>query len=88
MRSGEKVFTEKKINYLKGDVFYFYTDGYTDQFGGEKGKKFSSKRLKEHLLNMHQLTIADQKQNLSQTMSNWMKTLEQIDDMLVIGIKL
>ncbi|MBP7808427.1 MAG: SpoIIE family protein phosphatase [Bacteroidia bacterium] len=88
MRTGEKVFEEIKITYQEGDMLYFYTDGYTDQFGGEKGKKFSSKRLKEHFLSIHRLSVAEQKQNLDTTMNNWMKTLEQVDDMLVIGIKL
>lgn len=88
MRTDEKKFDEIKINYQEDDMLYFYTDGFTDQFGGEKGKKFSSKRLKEHFLNIHRLSVSEQKQNLDSTMKNWMNTLEQVDDMLVIGIKL
>ncbi len=88
MRTDEKVFEEIKITYQEGDMLYFYTDGYTDQFGGEKGKKFSSKRLKEHFLSIHRLSVSEQKQNLDTTINNWMNDLEQVDDMLVIGIKL
>lgn len=88
MRTGEKKFDEIKMNYKEEDMLYFYTDGYTDQFGGDKGKKFSSKRLKEHFLNIHRLPVAEQKQDLDNTMKKWMGSLEQVDDMLVIGIKL
>jgi serine phosphatase RsbU (regulator of sigma subunit) len=88
MRTGEKHFNEIKMNYREEDMLYFYTDGYTDQFGGEKGKKFSSKRLKEHFLSIHRLSVSEQKQNLGTTMNKWMNSLEQVDDMLVIGIKL
>jgi two-component system, sensor histidine kinase LadS len=88
MHSGEKIFNEVKISYQEDDMLYFFTDGYTDQFGGEKGKKFSSKRLKEYLLSIHHLPVAEQKQMLERTMNGWKGTLEQVDDMLVIGIKL
>lgn len=88
MRTDEKRFDEIKISYKEDDMLYFYTDGYTDQFGGEKGKKFSSKRLKENFLSIHRLSVAEQKQNLNSTMNKWMNELEQVDDMLIIGIKL
>jgi len=88
MRTDEKKFEEIKISYHEDDMLYLYTDGYTDQFGGEKGKKFSSKRLKEHFLSIHRLSVSEQKQNLDQTMNKWMNELEQVDDMLIIGIKL
>ncbi len=66
MNSGDKVFDEIKINYKEDDMFYFFTDGFVDQFGGEKGKKYSSKRLKEKFMEIHLSTIQDQKQMLSQ----------------------
>ena len=88
LRSGDKKFDEIVINYQEEDMLYLYTDGYTDQFGGEKGKKFSSKRLKEHFINIHRMSVAEQKQSLGTVMDKWMGGVEQVDDMLVIGIKL
>ncbi|MBA2612525.1 MAG: SpoIIE family protein phosphatase [Bacteroidetes bacterium] len=85
---GEKVFEEIKIDYKEDDILYFYTDGYTDQFGGAKGKKFSSKRLREAFLEIHTLPITEQKQKLDSIMNTWRGKLEQVDDILVMGIKL
>jgi serine phosphatase RsbU (regulator of sigma subunit) len=88
MRSGEKEFEEHTINYLEDDLLYLFTDGYADQFGGEKAKKFSSKRLRELFLDIHRLPMSEQKEKVTKTTSDWQGNLEQIDDMLVIGIKL
>jgi serine phosphatase RsbU (regulator of sigma subunit) len=88
IRTGEKNFDEIRLNYQEEDVLYFYTDGYTDQFGGEKGKKYSSKRLREFLMSIHKLPMAEQKQKLDSEMNKWQSGLDQVDDMLVIGIKL
>ncbi|MCE3226536.1 MAG: hypothetical protein K0S32_1087 [Bacteroidetes bacterium] len=85
--SGEKNFEEISINYQAGDILYFFTDGYHDQFGGENGKKFSSKRLKDLLFKIHQLGIDEQKKKLDDEMKEWMGNLEQVDDMCVIGIR-
>jgi len=87
MRSGDKVFEEIIINYQEDDLLYMFTDGYADQFGGDKAKKFSSKRLRELLLEIHRLPMNDQKNRLSNNIVNWQGNLEQIDDMLVMGIK-
>ncbi len=87
MRSGEKVFEEIKINYKEDDMLYFFTDGYTDQFGGAKGKKFSSKRLKDLFFDIHQSTIPAQKQTLDLEIEKWRGSLEQVDDICVIGIR-
>jgi len=87
MRSGEKTFTETLIKYEEDDILYLFTDGYVDQFGGEKAKKFSSKRLRELLLEIHKLPMSEQKNNLAKTIADWQGNLEQIDDMLVMGIK-
>ena len=80
MVEGKKVFEEIKINYREDDVIYFFTDGYTDQFGGPKGKKFSSKRLREILLTNHRLHMAEQKEKLLSTIETWKERLEQVDD--------
>ena len=82
-----KVFKEIKMNYQEDDIIYFYTDGFTDQFGGPKGKKFSSKQLKETLFGIHKLQMNDQKKQLDKTLDNWKSSLEQVDDILVMGIK-
>ncbi|MCE3260896.1 MAG: rsbU 5 [Bacteroidetes bacterium] len=77
----------KGSNYKEEDMIYFFTDGYHDQFGGPKGKKFSSKRLKELLFQIHLLTIPEQKQKLDKEIKEWMGDMEQVDDMCVVGIR-
>jgi serine phosphatase RsbU (regulator of sigma subunit)/tetratricopeptide (TPR) repeat protein len=71
-----------------GDMIYLFTDGYVDQFGGEKGKKFKYKRLMEKLLGIHQLPVTAQEKNLEQTFLDWKGNLEQVDDVCVIGIRI
>ena len=87
MRSGEKHFEEIKFNYEEDDVIFSYTDGITDQFGGEKGKKYSSKRLKEFLVGIHEETALVQKQKLELEFGNWTGHHEQVDDVCVLGIR-
>lgn len=87
MRTGEKIFQEKTIQYQEDDILYLFTDGYPDQFGGEKAKKFSTKRLKELFLKIHRLPVTDQRNKLAEETSIWQGNLEQIDDILVMGIK-
>ena len=88
MRTGDKLFDEEVINYQEDDILYLFTDGYADQFGGEKAKKFSSKRLRELFLDIHRLPMTEQKEKVAKTTADWQGNLEQIDDMLVVGIKL
>lgn len=80
-------FTEQEIDLQKGDVVYTLTDGFPDQFGGEKGKKFMSKKLKELLLINSRLPMEEQKQLLEQTFSEWVGDLEQVDDVTLIGVR-
>jgi serine phosphatase RsbU (regulator of sigma subunit) len=87
LRSGEKKFEETTINYKEDDMLYLFTDGYADQFGGEQSKKFTYKRLRELLLSIHRLRTNEQKVKLEDTIKSWQGENEQIDDMLVIGIK-
>jgi len=84
----EGSFTSHEIDIQKGDIIYMFSDGYTDQFGGEKGKKFSTKRLYEVLLNIHQKPMNEQKVVLERTIEDWMKEEEQIDDITIMGIGL
>ncbi len=86
--SVDKEFTTQTIQLEKGDSFYLFTDGYADQFGGPNGKKLTSKKFKNLLV-----TIADQKTTeqglyLSALHDEWRGDAEQIDDILVIGIKI
>ncbi len=71
-----------------GDTIYLYTDGFADQFGGPKGKKFKYKPLNELLLSNVNESMERQQELLDTTIEAWRGTLEQVDDVLVIGIKL
>ena len=80
-------FTSHCVELNKGDLIYLFTDGYADQFGGEKGKKFKYLQLKELLLANSHLPMQEQKRSLDLTIENWKGELEQVDDILIIGIK-
>jgi len=71
----------------KGDCFYLFTDGFADQFGGEKGKKFKYSKLKELLLTIHSLSTAEQQNKIEEIFNSWKGNYEQVDDVLLIGIK-
>lgn len=81
-------FTIHRLELQIGDVIYTLTDGFPDQFGGEKGKKFMSKNLRELLAKNAHLPMHEQKQILEETFSNWSANLEQVDDVTVIGIRI
>ncbi|MFH1319557.1 MAG: tetratricopeptide repeat protein [Bacteroidota bacterium] len=80
-------FTTHKIELQKGDTIYIFTDGYTDQFNEQTGRKFSTKRFKELLLSIQSKSMHEQKEIVSKTINEWKGKEDQIDDMLVIGIK-
>jgi len=80
-------FTTRRFRATKGDMLYLYTDGYADQFGGEKGKKFKYKTLNQLLLNISTHSPAEQENTLRKTFTTWKGFLEQVDDVCVIGIK-
>ena len=83
----DHVFVEHKIELNKGDTFYLFTDGYADQFGGDKQKKMTTKRLKETLLSISHLNMDDQKTELESCFVKWRGSLEQVDDVLIVGIR-
>ena len=87
---GEKSqnFNPYSIELNKDDTLFLFTDGYADQFGGSKGKKFKYKPLNELLVNSCSLGLNEQKQNLAMTFNNWKGNLEQVDDVCIVGIKL
>ncbi len=76
------------ISIYPGDMLYLYTDGYADQFGGSKSKKFMNKNLKVLLQANAHLPMPEQKNILETTFKNWVGNLEQVDDVTVIGIKI
>ena len=84
----QKPFTTHEIQLKKGDSLYVFTDGYADQFGGPKGKKFKYKQVKETLMAIAFLKPQEQKNKLDALFENWKGNLEQIDDVCVVGIKI
>ncbi|HRN40977.1 MAG TPA: SpoIIE family protein phosphatase, partial [Vicingus sp.] len=72
----------------KGDIVYSFTDGFADQFGGEKGKKFKYKPFQEILKKNALQSMEEQKKILDTVFENWKGDLEQVDDVLVIGVKI
>ena len=80
-------FTMNEIEYRKGDIFYLFSDGYKDQFGGENDKKYSKQRFYDTLLEIHELPLPDQKEILEQKLTEWMKDNTQTDDITVMGIQ-
>jgi serine phosphatase RsbU (regulator of sigma subunit) len=72
----------------QGDVLYTSSDGFPDQFGGTGGKKYKSKNLKDFMTENCHLPMAEQQQLFKSEINNWMGNFEQVDDLLVIGIKL
>jgi serine phosphatase RsbU (regulator of sigma subunit) len=76
------------INCKAGDILYLLSDGYADQFGGANGKKFKYKPLKEHLMTHASQSMSNQRKALHQTFHQWKGNLEQVDDVLIIGIKI
>lgn len=76
------------IEAKKGDLLYLYTDGYPDQFGGEKGKKFKYKQLEQFIESIHNLPLEEQGELLSKRFEEWKGELDQVDDVCIIGIRL
>ena len=80
-------FNTYTLKLQKGDTLYLFTDGYADQFGGVRNKKFKYKQLQEMLLATSGLTMEEQKMKLEESLDKWKGDFEQIDDILVIGIR-
>lgn len=85
---GSSLFTSHKLTLERGDSLYLFSDGYADQFGGKDRKKFGSARLKALLTQLQQNIMHDQKEALKKEFYEWKGKQEQIDDVLMIGIKL
>jgi serine phosphatase RsbU (regulator of sigma subunit)/HAMP domain-containing protein len=83
-----KSFTNKHMKVQKGDVYYIFSDGYADQFGGPRSKKFMVHEFRTLLTRIHKMPMDQQKEILNQTIEKWRGTLEQVDDILVIGFRI
>ena len=81
-------FTKQLIQLKKGDVLYASTDGFVDQFGGPKGKRFMLKNFKTLLREIYNKSMDEQKELLNETLDSWMAESSQIDDILVMGIRI
>ncbi len=82
-----KPFTNHFLELEKEDRIYIFTDGYVDQFGGPKGKKFMYRRFRHMLLRVHKIPMLEQKKFLEDTLGAWMADVEQVDDIQVVGIQ-
>ncbi len=80
-------FKNNEIKLLKGDTFYIFSDGYVDQFGGENGKKFMAKKFKQLLVSMQQLSMEKQKDILDKNITDWRGELDQVDDIMILGLR-
>lgn len=83
----DKSFTNHEIKLEIGDTFYIFSDGFIDQFGGSENKKYMSQNFKKLLLEIHARPMYEQKNMLDKTLSDWMGENEQMDDILVIGVR-
>ncbi len=81
-------FTTQILTLKKNDVIYLITDGFADQFGGAKGKKFKYKQLIQTLSSISDKPMSYQKETLHEIFENWRGDLEQVDDVTVVGINL
>ncbi|MCK5170018.1 MAG: serine/threonine-protein phosphatase, partial [Bacteroidales bacterium] len=81
-------YTNNCMDIKIGDILYMFSDGFRDQFGGSKRKKFTGNRFHDLLLDIHENEMDEQKEILDKTLSDWMHGGEQIDDILVMGIKI
>ena len=76
------------IDAQKDDMLYLYTDGFADQFGGPKGKKFKYNQLNNMLIEQATLPLDEQKEMITSTFGKWKGGMEQVDDVLLIGLRL
>lgn len=84
----EKPFTNHEISLQSGDTIYVFSDGYADQFGGERGKKFKTANFKKLLLSIQEENMERQQILLDEAFEEWRGKIEQIDDVCVIGVRI
>lgn len=84
----ESPFTKHKFKIKKGDIIYFFSDGFSDQLNETEEKKFTAKRFKKLLLSVSRESMADQNSLIQETFNNWKGNFDQVDDVLVVGIEI
>jgi serine phosphatase RsbU (regulator of sigma subunit) len=82
-----KPFTTHNIELQKGDFIYIFSDGFSDQFGGPKGKKYMASKFKKLLISLYNMPLEEQKLQLNKAFEDWKGSEEQLDDVCVIGVK-
>ncbi len=80
-------YTDHELDLLDDDIFYIFSDGYVDQFGGSENRKFMYRRFRYLLMTIHNFPVNDQKAILEENIKTWMGVNEQVDDMMVIGFR-
>jgi len=85
---GEQAFSSQKFQLQKGDAIYLASDGYEDQFGGPEGKKLKAKTFKDTLIKIHDKPMTEQRDYLDNFIEQWRKGYDQVDDILVIGMRI
>ncbi len=86
--SGSQPFTNLNINLKKGDMLYLFSDGYVDQFGGERNIKFLLQNFRSLLMDVYSLELNEQKQIIANTIEEYKGNRKQVDDMLVMGVRI
>ena len=84
----KRPFNKHKVKLKKEDMLYIYSDGYQDQFGGAKGKKYKSAKFKKHLLSISKESEDKQLSILEKDFSSWKNSYEQVDDVCVMGVRI
>jgi serine phosphatase RsbU (regulator of sigma subunit) len=87
MLQSDRTYKLQKVKLNPGDMMFMFSDGYPDQFGGPKGKKIMNKRFREILQDICTLSAAEQRQVLHSYFMEWKGNQEQVDDVLVVGIR-
>ena len=83
----ENPFSNKELHFKEDDIIYLFSDGYVDQIGGPDRKTFRSRKFKQLLINIHQKPLPEQKKILEKEYEEWRRDIEQIDDIMVMGIR-
>jgi serine phosphatase RsbU (regulator of sigma subunit) len=80
-------YTDHEVDLMEDDIFYMFSDGYVDQFGGAENRKFMYRRFRYLLLTIHRFSVEDQKSILDENIKTWMGSNVQVDDIMVMGFR-